>query len=355
MPSFEPSHSFQLKTLMSNLDTPNLLRSLAKLIEKPEIKALEFSLIKTLDALITAESVRLYEVRTLKQADAPEAEAYLLALGAENDEDAASMPVALKDNPGFEECYRTGVRVTVSGGDAAKPLQRFIYPIAGLKGITGFLVIDCVEYVVREHELVGILLEFYRNYISLLDDNQRDHLTGLLNRKSFDDKVMRIILSLSEVNKRNTDKVNYCLAVFDIDHFKRVNDTHGHLMGDEVLLHFSQCMNQTFREYDLLFRVGGEEFVVVLRNVDVATAAMVFERFRKLVESHYFPQVGQITTSIGVTVIGPADLPVTAMDRADQALYHAKENGRNRVGFFEQLVAEGKLQKKSGESDIEMF
>ena len=175
------------------------------------------------------------------------------------------------------------------------------------------------------------------------------------NAPRFDDKIMKIILSLSEHNKRKADKAQYFLAVFDIDHFKRVNDTLGHLMGDEVLLHFSQCMNSTFREYDMLFRVGGEEFVVVLRNVDYERTAAIMERFRTTIETHYFPQVGQITTSIGVTSISLNDLPVTIMDRADQALYYIKEHGRNQTAFYETLIAEGKLKSKAAESDIEMF
>ena len=114
-------------------------------------------------------------------------------------------------------------------------------------------------------------------------------------------------------------------------------------------------MNETFRDYDLLFRVGGEEFVVVLRNVNAERAAAILERFRRVVETHYFPQVGQVTASIGVTLLAPNDLPVTVMDRADKALYHAKGSGRNRVAFFEHLVATGQLENNGAESDIKLF
>ncbi len=341
---------------MVNVDTPKLLRSLAKLIEKPEIKALQSSLIQTLEQLIDAKSIALFDIRTLKQVTSEHAEDFLIPVGADEAflEDEAP-PTLLKQEPQFVECYQTRAMVIAPCGDAANPLLRFIHPIIGLKGVTGFLVIEAIELAERDQELATILLNFFRNYVLLLNDNQRDHLTGLLNRKSFDDKIMKIILSLSVTNKRDADKVHYCLAVLDIDHFKRVNDTYGHLLGDEVLLHFSQCMNETFREYDLLFRVGGEEFVVVLRNVDAERAGAVMERFRKVVETHYFPQVGQVTASIGVTFIGPTDLPGSIMDRADQALYYVKEHGRNQVAFFEQLIDQGKLQKKLVESDIELF
>ena len=340
---------------MIDVDTPKLLRSLAKLIEKPELKALEFSLIKTLGELIIADSILLYEIRTLKQISSDEPETYLLPVGYEDFEETDVPPSLLNQHPRFAECFQTKVLTIEPYGDATRPMFRFIHPIVDLKGVSGFLVIETHEHIPHDQELVAILLSFYRNYLLLLNDNQRDHLTGLLNRKSFDDRIMKIILSLSDTNKRNSDKVQYFLAVLDIDHFKRVNDSLGHLMGDEVLLHFSQCMNQTFREYDMLFRVGGEEFVVVLRNVDIDRASAIMERFRKVIETHYFPQVGQITCSIGVTSILPTDLPVTIMDRADQALYYIKEHGRNQVAFFQQLIADGKLQTRDSESDIEMF
>lgn len=338
---------------MVNVDTRKLLRSLAKLIEKPEIKALQVSLVQTLQQLVEAQSISLFDIRTLKQVDSDRADDFLIPVGIDDafDDDDAPL-ILLREEPQFMECYRTQ-EVVIGPGSAGS--LRFIHPILGMKGVSGFLEIEAAEHIERDQEMAAIFLGFIRNYILLLNDNQRDHLTGLLNRKSFDDKVMKMILSLGTVNKRNADKVCYCLAVLDIDHFKRVNDTYGHLMGDEVLLHFSQCMNETFRDYDLLFRVGGEEFVVVLRNVDAARAEAVMERFRKVVETHYFPQVGQITASIGVTFIGPHDLPGMVMDRADQALYYVKEHGRNRVAFYEQLVEQGKLVQKQVESDVELF
>ncbi|HEY8099523.1 MAG TPA: GGDEF domain-containing protein [Burkholderiaceae bacterium] len=341
---------------MQNLDTQKLLRSLAKLIEKPEIKALQLSMIKTLSEIINAESILLYEIRTLKRVSTEQAETFLMPVGYEDSFiDDTSPPMLLNQEPQFEECFQAKEVVVKKIGSPPDSVFRSIHPILGAKGVTGFLVIDTLQFIQRDHDLASTLLGLYNNYLLLLNDNQRDHLTGLLNRKSFDDKIMKMALSLSDANKRTIDKVQYCLAVLDIDHFKRVNDTYGHLLGDEVLLHFSQCMNETFREYDLLFRVGGEEFVVVLRNVDPLSAAAIMERFRRAVETHYFPQVGQVTVSIGVTFIGANDLPMTVMDRADKTLYYVKENGRNQVAFFEHLVEEGKLKDNAIEGDVELF
>jgi diguanylate cyclase (GGDEF)-like protein len=341
---------------MPDNDTQKLLRSLAKLIEKPELRTLQFSLIKTLSEIITAESIALYEIRTLKRNTTEHAEVFLIPVGYEDDlGDETSAPMLLSEQQQFNACFQTKAMVVDAIVDSGKHLTRSIYPIQGPKGINGFLVVDTLQLAKRDQELVSTLLGLYNNYLLLLNDNQRDHLTGLLNRKSFDDKIMKMALSLSDANKRHVDKVQYCLAVLDIDHFKRVNDTYGHLLGDEVLLHFSQCMNETFREYDFLFRIGGEEFVVVLRNVDMERAATIMERFRKVVETHYFPQVGQITVSIGVTFISANDLPMTVMDRADKTLYYVKENGRNQVAFFEQLVTAGKLKQNTVEGDVELF
>ena len=146
-----------------------------------------------------------------------------------------------------------------------------------------------------------------------------------------------------------------CLAVIDIDHFKNVNDQYGHLVGDETLILFARSMVEAFRGGDLLFRMGGEEFVVVLKDVDMASALVVLDRLRHTIELEDFPQLGQLTISIGVSAVVATDLPMNTMDRADKALYYAKENGRNRVCAFENLVAEGKLSVFERHTDIELF
>ena len=341
---------------MANSDVSTLLLSLAKLIEKPEIKAFQISIIQTLTNIIVADSINLYEIRTLKQLTTDHPQAFLVRVGYEDRmEDVLPEPVVLNSHPQYLDAMDRCEMVVEKITQEADPTFRTIFPISGVKGVNGFLTIESKQLTQQNQELVSIFIGFYRNYLALLNDNQRDHLSGLLNRKSFDDKMMQIIISLGESNKRDADKVQYCLALFDIDRFKSVNDKYGHLVGDEVLLHFSQCMTETFREYDQLFRVGGEEFVAVLRNVDAKLAETIMERFRKVVEAHYFPQVGHVTVSIGATFINPSDLSVTIMDRADKALYYAKDHGRNQTVFYEHLIASGKLQETTVDSDVDMF
>ncbi len=341
---------------MANSDVSALLLSLAKLIEKPEIKAFQISIIQTLSNIIVADSINLYEIRTLKQLATDHPQAFLVRVGYDDRlEEVMPEPMPLNNHPQYLEVINRSEMIVEEISQGADPTCRTVFPIANSKGVNGFLTIESKQLTQQNQEMVSIFIGFYRNYLALLNDNQRDHLSGLLNRKSFDDKMMQIIISLGENNKRDADKVQYCLALFDIDRFKSVNDNFGHLVGDEVLLHFSQCMTETFREYDQLFRVGGEEFVAVLRNVNAALAETIMERFRKVVEAHYFPQVGHVTVSIGATFINPSDLSVTIMDRADKALYYAKEHGRNQTVFYEQLIASGKVQETSMNSDVDMF
>jgi diguanylate cyclase (GGDEF)-like protein len=137
--------------------------------------------------------------------------------------------------------------------------------------------------------------------------------------------------------------------------FKSINDSHGHLFGDEVLLIVSQILKRSFRGADQLFRFGGEEFLIVLDHATPAGAQVALERFRVAVESHTFPQIPRVTISIGYTQILPHDVPTICAERADDALYYAKRNGRNRLCSYEALVTSGDLKTKSSVTEIELF
>ena len=203
-------------------------------------------------------------------------------------------------------------------------------------------------------EEIACLARIYSSQIRLLDYSELDTLTRLLNRKTFDETFDRLLTSHSENgaegsfdNRRgnNGEGSPAWLCVVDVDHFKRVNDSFGHLFGDEVLLRMGELMRKTFRGGDRLFRFGGEEFVVILNAADERLAAASFNRFRISVENHEFPQVGKVTCSIGFTAVSDMDVPTDVVGRADEALYFAKEHGRNQVCCYEQLVAEGAIEK----------
>lgn len=205
----------------------------------------------------------------------------------------------------------------------------------------------------------------YRNFCNLLDYSERDTLTALLNRKSFDETFYKLAALLQDETRRETTDdlgqrasapARSCwLGVIDIDHFKQVNDRFGHLIGDEVLLLVARIMRSTFRHEDRLYRFGGEEFVVLLRADDVERVRAVFERFRQHMQAYHFPQVGQVTVSLGFTEVRGGDTPSGAFERADKAVYHAKASGRNRVIDYAELVARGQVREAAGRNEIELF
>ena len=207
------------------------------------------------------------------------------------------------------------------------------------------------------------ILSVYRNCRSILDYSERDSLTGLLNRKTFDEKFSRL-LSASTLNGAPQDReerrhhnaacIGQWLAVVDIDHFKRVNDQFGHLYGDEVLILVANLLRSSFRSQDRVFRFGGEEFVVLLRSTTLEQARQIFERFRISVEQHNFPQVGKVTVSLGFAGISN-ESPVVILGHADQALYYAKANGRNRICHYDELVSAGKLRSEVSNDVVEFF
>jgi diguanylate cyclase (GGDEF)-like protein len=114
-------------------------------------------------------------------------------------------------------------------------------------------------------------------------------------------------------------------------------------------------MQRVFRGADQLFRFGGEEFVVVLEQASGAGAKLAFERLRRTVEEYPFPQVGQVTISLGYTMVQPQDVPALCVERADTALYYAKEHGRNNVRNCEALMAAGEVADQSRSGDVELF
>ena len=215
-----------------------------------------------------------------------------------------------------------------------------------------------------DYMLNGIF-QVYRNYSKLLQESQTDKLTGLSNRKTFDEAIIKTndaipeseveIIDGDQREQHHHDTATW-LAILDIDFFKKVNDTYGHLYGDEVLMLFANLMKTTFREADQLFRFGGEEFVIILKSYSQEGCRLALERFRQAVEQHEFPGVGHITVSIGAVQMDPAIFHVTLLDHADQALYYSKEHGRNQLNFFEDLTRAGKIaveQQQTG--DIELF
>jgi diguanylate cyclase (GGDEF)-like protein len=230
-----------------------------------------------------------------------------------------------------------------------------IFPIIGERDVNGLLAIDTSRPLqARETSLVAGILQIIQNHVALLDYGERDTLTGLKNRKSFDAYFDKLRYRMQNPLAPGRQEPSW-LGMMDIDNFKSVNDTYGHLFGDEVLLLVAQLMSRSFRNADQLFRFGGEEFVIVLDQVPTEAAVLAFERLRAGIEVNRFPQVGRITISLGYTRIRPDDAPATCAQRADAALYYAKHHGRNNIRSHEALTEAGEISANPVSGDIELF
>jgi diguanylate cyclase len=152
-----------------------------------------------------------------------------------------------------------------------------------------------------------------------------DVLTGLYNRRKFNE-----LLTAALTRSRRYGRP-LSVIIFDIDHFKRINDTYGHQIGDTVLQELAKTVAANIRSSDALARWGGEEFVIVACETGLSQAANLAEKIRQVVDTHPFTDVGHVTISLGVTTYTPHDSVDTLMIRVDKALYHAKSGGRNRV------------------------
>lgn len=211
--------------------------------------------------------------------------------------------------------------------------------------------------------LLQSLLVVFANHLRLLDYAEKDTLTGPLNRKTFETAFSKLLLLESMTDSKNQrfhqrqrhHDSSPWLAVVDIDHFKQINDRFGHLYGDEVLILFAGILKRTVRSQDVVYRFGGEEFVVVLAPLTAAAACQVFERLRESIAGYDFPQIGTVTASLGYTRIRPHVDATTVIGEADQALYYAKEHGRNRICRFESIAAQLPAANATRHSDAELF
>lgn len=152
-----------------------------------------------------------------------------------------------------------------------------------------------------------------------------DQLTGLSNRRKFDE------LLAQECERALRTHLPLTLLMADIDHFKSVNDSHGHQVGDELLVAIARLLQQSVRKVDTVARWGGEEFMILCPATDLAGARALADNIRRAIGSTYFPVVGHKTCCLGVAQYRPDETPDALVKRADDALYRAKNEGRNQV------------------------
>jgi len=202
------------------------------------------------------------------------------------------------------------------------------------------------EHVLRAYLMGGALLVFlvilamYRSHIERLHTEYEvmanlaytDTLTSLPNRRRLYEDVYRLIALAERYGQE------FCVCLFDLDHFKRLNDTHGRLVGDQVLQEVAQVARLHLRAADLFGRWGGEEFVVLLPQTRLSDAQTALERVRLALHTIALPNVHAVTASFGIAAYLPGDTRESLLHRADQALYLAKTTGRNRIVVDGEMV-----------------
>lgn len=182
-------------------------------------------------------------------------------------------------------------------------------------------------YVISFSDITDIEMEIFK----IQKEADTDKLTGIFNRNRFDKLLEREIHHVQASSKHTS------LLIFDIDKFKDVNDTKGHIVGDEVLKGLARVIYKNIRVNDIFARWGGEEFVIMAPDTKLEDALLFASKLREEVEKHVFVDELHITCSFGVTELSRKDTAVSVMERVDKALYAAKQNGRNRVEFTKNL------------------
>ena len=321
---------------MSTLSPPQIVRMIAALTDHRDVDLLEASLLKTVADLFAPGWAVIFHI---------------------NDDDVPEATSSLRDGVVSQlACPEPFSELASAAGVTSFPIM------SNARKVLGYLLVRRAPALsADEQALMADLFRVYDNYLAVLRDSQTDRLTGLLNRHTFDDQLDRALGLIRRAYQDNADDRTkrkmgegdgcFFMGEIDIDHFKNVNDRFGHRYGDEVLVILARILQSTFRKTDLIYRFGGEEFVVIVYVDDRKEAEMTFERLRRSIENHAFPQVGRVTVSIGITEIRDTSIPVELLGRADQALYYAKTHGRNQVSFYEALVARSEIALPDGSGD----
>lgn len=329
-----------MEPIQSPRDVQAVIESLVALTAQRDQHSLEDSLIATLETLLDARC----EIFQVPDNYAPE-----IAHRRSLPEDDTRLPDPIRH--ALARIIREDAPLSLAEADGTRHLIK-------LRGTPqeGHRILSALarENSGESRRLILGLAMVYRNFVDLLSDNEHDTLTGLYNRKKLEASLATFCAPPADDTTAEGSLGSY-LAILDLDHFKRINDTHGHLIGDEVLLIFAEILRRTLRGGDLIFRYGGEEFMILLKDITEASARAILERVRENVAHHDFPQVGRVTVSIGYSRIVPPQLPTQIIEEADRALYYAKENGRDRVCHFQDLIARQLIEDAHASGSIELF
>lgn len=337
--------------------TSELVESIVQISRQKNGDDLRISLLKTIMEVLDAERVSFFH--RLRAVGSPQWQENFQAIRSDSSANGYELKLHTSTVLELNESMRRSA-------DSCTPIRTpdvdghwlYVHPVVEGTLTRELIVIRVPQPSENEFRLTRAIVQLYQNYLTLVHDSERDTLTGLLNRRSLESSAARLLQGNQRGGRRSDDaddRLKFWLAVIDVDHFKRVNDSFGHLFGDEVLLLISRLMQQCFRGDDLLYRFGGEEFVVILQAESEDAAEVALERYRAAVAAHRFPQLEQVTVSIGSVRLVSDMLLTDAIGHADQALYFAKAHGRNQICRYERLVGAHQAPSAQLNNTAEMF
>lgn len=333
-----------------------IVDNLADMTSQHDRLVLEKSLLKTLNELLPSQDLRLFRVSGSEE----KRELNLLTFCIQ---DVIGSSDELPTITPTNERLSAALVAAIDNEDVQQVKNEdddgwhIIYPAFDSQDTIFAILVHTVKQQPSsdEQRLVFGILRVYANYLKSIDRTQRDKLTGLFNRETLDDEINKILVMCSNdlgdaaspagdpLRRRLATK--YWLGVVDIDHFKSINDSYGHLYGDEVIILVARLMiSGCIREDDLVYRYGGEEFVVLLKAPDEEAALRVFDRLRTTISDNKFPQLDKVTVSIGFTEVAGQQSPSDVIGQADEALYYAKHHGRNQVHSYQILLNNGNIE-----------
>ncbi len=345
-------------------DCLSVLKSVGQIVEERNKRLLEKILLNSVSQYVDFDALIL--LHKPRHADNPYLEVTLsMPEGAYKDRlktiRYANGSVHIHEDDAIKQCINTSQTLLLSVNDR----HRAIFPIIIHHEVVAVMDLYTQELSDIHQQMVTGFMHIYRNFVEVLYDNEHDTLTGLLNRKTFDERLNDFFsgnpkgidpdYTLKNDLRQPNKEHNHWVGIIDIDHFKKINDQFGHIFGDEVLLLFAGILKKDFRNSDLLFRFGGEEFVVFLLNISEQEAFNKFDSFRQSLEQSAFPQIDTLTVSIGITKIDTQFHSTKLLEQADQALYYAKEHGRNQVRNFHHLIEAGELSTLQIDNKIDLF
>jgi diguanylate cyclase (GGDEF)-like protein len=327
-----------------NREPEAILDSVVQLTEQRQLDSLAESLVSTISQMLSIDEVCILDVDKLTKRKG--------GLDGQRNVSSASLAVSVKlcIEQRREICFSNGLH------------QELAVPIIINDKLTKVLLVSAPLLTEQDRVLLRGFAKVYENYFHIVVESETDSLTNLLNRKAFLPQLYSsveiacdLLQEQAQASQDADEELKLWICIFDIDYFKKINDTFGHLYGDEVLLQVSALMKQVFSDQDLMFRFGGDEFVILPAPRSRRALIELCQEFTQNLAQLQQERLGGIRISMGIVGIDPRVDPGTLLNQADNALYFVKGNGRNQVAFYGQLLAEGKLEGPQIEDDIELF